>query len=58
MLHYAEKQVEINKTLERAFTTVIKSQDLKGKDKDLENSLHHNTIQYTDREFQFFLHCF
>jgi uncharacterized membrane protein (TIGR01666 family) len=36
MLHYAEKQVEKNKTLERAFTTVVKLQDLKGKDKDLE----------------------
>jgi uncharacterized membrane protein YccC len=32
MLHYAEKQVEINKTLERAFTAVVKLQDLKGKD--------------------------
>jgi hypothetical protein len=31
MLHYAEKQVEINKTLERAFTAVVKLQDLKGK---------------------------
>jgi uncharacterized membrane protein (TIGR01666 family) len=43
MLHYAEKQVEINKTLERAFTTVVKSQDLKGKDKDLEKFI---TPQY------------
>jgi len=43
MLHYAEKQVEKNKTLERAFTTVVKLQDLKGKDKDLEKFI---TPQY------------
>lgn len=43
MLHYAEKQVEINKTLERAFTVVVKSQDLKGKDTDLEKFI---TPQY------------
>jgi uncharacterized membrane protein (TIGR01666 family) len=36
MLHYAKKQVEISKTLERAFTAVVKLQDLKGKDTDLE----------------------
>jgi uncharacterized membrane protein (TIGR01666 family) len=36
MLHYAEKQVEKNQTLERAFTTVVKLKDLKGRDKDLE----------------------
>jgi hypothetical protein len=30
MLHYAEKQVEINKTLERAFTAVVTRP--KGKD--------------------------
>jgi uncharacterized membrane protein (TIGR01666 family) len=43
MLHYAEKQVEINKTLERAFTAVVKLQDLKGKDTDLEKFI---TPQY------------
>lgn len=43
MLHYAEKQVEINKTLERAFTSTVKSHDLKGKDKDLEKFI---TPQY------------
>ncbi|WP_413997731.1 FUSC family membrane protein [Flavobacterium sp. W1B] len=36
MLHYAEKQVEKIKILERAFTENINSHDLKGKDKDLE----------------------
>lgn len=36
MLHYAEKQVEKIKILERAFTTTINLQDFKGKDKDLE----------------------
>ncbi|MFT7396482.1 MAG: putative membrane protein (TIGR01666 family) [Flavobacterium sp.] len=43
MLHYAKKQVEINKTLERAFTAVVKLQDLKGKDTDLEKFI---TPQY------------
>ncbi|WP_016988323.1 FUSC family protein [Flavobacterium sp. ACAM 123] len=43
MLHYAEKQVEINKTVERAFTAVVKLQDLKGKDTDLEKFI---TPQY------------
>ncbi|HQE34876.1 MAG TPA: FUSC family membrane protein [Flavobacterium alvei] len=36
MLHYAEKQVEKIKTLERAYTTTVKLKDLKGRDKDLE----------------------
>ena len=36
MLHYAEKQVEKIKILERAFTSTINLQDFKGKDKDLE----------------------
>lgn len=37
MLHYAEKQVEKIKTLERAYTANVKLKDLKGRDKDLEN---------------------
>jgi uncharacterized membrane protein (TIGR01666 family) len=37
MLHYAEKQVEKIKTLERAYTSSVKLKDLKGRDKDLEN---------------------
>ena len=36
MLHYAEKQVEKIKTLERAYTSTIKLKDLNGRDKDLE----------------------
>lgn len=36
MLHYAEKQVEKIKTLERAYTVNINSGDLKGRDKDIE----------------------
>lgn len=36
MLHYAEKQVEKIKTLERAYTADINSKDLKGRDKDIE----------------------
>jgi uncharacterized membrane protein (TIGR01666 family) len=36
MLHYAEKQVEKIKTLERAFTSNINTKDLKGRDKDIE----------------------
>jgi hypothetical protein len=36
MLHYAEKQVEINKTLERAFSRCQITR-LKRKDTDLEN---------------------
>ncbi|MES2575426.1 MAG: FUSC family membrane protein [Bacteroidota bacterium] len=36
MLHYAEKQVEKIKTLERAYTSNVKLKDLKGRDKDLE----------------------
>jgi hypothetical protein len=38
MLHYAEKQVEINKTLERALQPLSNYKTLKGKDTDLENS--------------------
>ena len=36
MQHYAEKQVEKIKTLERAYTSTVKLKDLKGRDKDLE----------------------
>lgn len=36
MLHYAEKQVEKIKTLERTYTANVKLKDLKGRDKDLE----------------------
>jgi uncharacterized membrane protein (TIGR01666 family) len=36
MLHYAEKQVEKIKTLERAYTVNINHGDLKGRDKDIE----------------------
>ncbi|TRX25510.1 FUSC family protein [Flavobacterium franklandianum] len=36
MLHYAEKQVEKIKTLERAYTTTVKLKDLNGRDKDLD----------------------
>jgi uncharacterized membrane protein (TIGR01666 family) len=43
MLEYAEKQLEKIKTVERAFTSAITSQDFKGKDKDLEKFL---TPQY------------
>lgn len=43
MRHYAEKQIEKIKILERAYTLAIKPQDLKGKGKDLEKFL---TPQY------------
>ena len=43
MLHYAEKQVEKIKVIERAFALSSKSQDFKGIDKDLEKFL---TPQY------------
>lgn len=36
MLHYAEKQVEKIKTLERAYTSTVKLKDLNGRDKDLD----------------------
>ena len=36
MLHYAEKQVEKIKTLERAFTSTVDLHDFKERDKDLE----------------------
>ncbi|OYQ34680.1 FUSC family protein [Flavobacterium cyanobacteriorum] len=39
MLHYAEKQVEKIKIVERAFTQHIDLKDLKGKDRDLEKFL-------------------
>jgi uncharacterized membrane protein (TIGR01666 family) len=43
MLHYAEKQVEKIKILERAFTLKINSNDFRGKDKDLQKFI---TPQY------------
>jgi len=43
MLHYAEKQIEKIKIVERALTLATNSIDLKGKDKDLEKFL---TPQY------------
>lgn len=39
MLHYAEKQVEKIKIVEHAFLLSVSSQDLKGRDKDLEKFL-------------------
>ncbi len=36
MLHYAEKQVEKIKTLERAYTSTVKLKDLNGRDNELE----------------------
>lgn len=39
MLHYAEKQIEKIKIIERAFTNKINFKDLKGRDKDLEKFL-------------------
>lgn len=39
MLHYAEKQVERIKTIERAFTHTADLKELKGRDKDLEKFL-------------------
>lgn len=39
MLHYAEKQIEKITVVERAFTLAVSSQDLKGRDKDLEKFL-------------------
>lgn len=43
MLHYAEKQIEKISVVERAFILAVSSQDLKGRDKDLEKFL---TPQY------------
>jgi len=39
MLHYAEKQIEKIKIIERAFTNKINFKELKGRDKDLEKFL-------------------
>lgn len=39
MLHYAEKQVEKIKVIERAFTKKTSTKDLQGRDKDLEKFL-------------------
>lgn len=42
MLHYAEKQVEKIKILERAFTKTVLLKDLNGRDKDLEKLIQHH----------------
>ncbi|MGA9639522.1 FUSC family membrane protein [Flavobacterium sp.] len=42
MLHYAEKQVEKIKILERAFTKIVLLKDLDGRDKDLEKLIQHH----------------
>lgn len=42
MLHYAEKQVEKIKTLEKSFKAKTKLKDLKGRDKDLEKLITSN----------------
>ncbi|QYJ67463.1 FUSC family protein [Flavobacterium litorale] len=39
MLHYAEKQIEKIKVIERAFTTKTSHKDMQGRDKDLEKFL-------------------
>jgi uncharacterized membrane protein (TIGR01666 family) len=39
MLHYAEKQIEKISVVERAFILAVSSQDLKGRDKELEKFL-------------------
>jgi len=39
MVHYAEKQIEKIKVVERAFISAVSSQDLKGRDKDLDKLL-------------------
>lgn len=43
MLHYAEKQVEKIKTIERAFIDNIQANEFKGRDKDLEKFISPNT---------------
>ncbi|MBC5842245.1 FUSC family protein [Flavobacterium sp. F-380] len=43
MLHYAEKQVEKIKTIERAFIENIQANEFKGRDKDLEKFISPNT---------------
>jgi len=39
MVHYAEKQIEKIKVVERAFVSAVSTQDLKGRDKDLDKLL-------------------
>lgn len=55
MLHYAEKQVEKIKTLERAYTSNVKLKDLKGRDKDLENLItpHYYPLNTLTENFSF-----
>lgn len=47
MLYYAEKQAEKIKTIERAFIQEIPSNELKGRDKDLEKFLSPNTYLWS-----------
>jgi uncharacterized membrane protein (TIGR01666 family) len=47
MLHYAEKQVEKIKTIERAFIANIHVNEFKGRDKDLEKFLSPNTYLWS-----------
>lgn len=47
MLHYAEKQAEKIKTIERAFIQNIPANELKGRDKDLEKFISPNTYLWS-----------
>jgi uncharacterized membrane protein (TIGR01666 family) len=47
MLHYAEKQVEKIKTIERAFIGNIQANEFKGRDKDLEKFISPNTYLWS-----------
>lgn len=47
MLHYAEKQVEKIKTIERAFVQNIPANEFKGRDKDLEKFISPNTYLWS-----------
>jgi hypothetical protein len=59
MLQYAEKQIEKIKIVERAFSLAILSEDLKGKDKDLEKFLTpQHYLEYLDRKLKFFINSF
>jgi uncharacterized membrane protein (TIGR01666 family) len=55
MLHYAEKQVEKIKILERAYTSNVKLKDLKGRDKDLEKLItpHYYPLNTLRENFSF-----
>ena len=47
MLHYAEKQAEKIKTIERAFVQNITTNELKGRDKDLDKFISPNTYLWS-----------